>query len=276
MRWIKTSFAAWLLVVGVAWAAAPKLMLAQSYDGEQAVSEYWVSEKFDGVRARWDGESLWSRGGKRFAAPAWFVEGFPKQLLDGELWSERGSYEEISSITSRQVPHEGWRKLKFMVFDMPRQGGTFSERVELMGALSADHLRAVEQFRVPNAEVLMKTMEAVLAMGGEGLMLHHQNARYSSGRSHDLLKLKAFDDSEAEVIGYREGKGKYENLLGSLKVRAVNGSSRGAEFYVGSGLSDADRKNPPAIGAVITFKHQGYTAKGVPRFPVYLRVRDER
>lgn len=276
MRLITTSFIALIIATGAAWGGKPELMLAHSYDGEQAVSEYWVSEKLDGVRARWDGEYLWSRGGKRFAAPAWFVEGFPSQVLDGELWSVRSAYEKISSITARETPHEGWRALRFMVFDMPQQGGTFTERVERMRELAAPYLRPVEHFRVPNAAVLMKTMEGVTAVGGEGLMLHHQDAFYRVGRSQHLLKLKAFDDAEGIVIGYRKGKGKYQGLLGSLQLRMVNGSGQKVEFYVGSGLSDAERRSPPALGSLITFKHQGYTANGVPRFPVYLRLREER
>ena len=100
-------------------------------------------------------------------------------------------------------------------------------------------------------------------------MLHHRQAAYRSGRSGDLLKLKRFDDAEAVVLGYKPGKGKYQGMVGSLKVR----SEDGREFYIGSGLKDAQRREPPALGNVVTYRFQGLTDNGLPRFPVFLRER---
>jgi len=71
---------------------APDVMLANVYHQHDDVTQFWVSEKLDGVRARWDGKQLISRGGKIFIAPAWFVQGFPNKPLDGELWMGRGHY----------------------------------------------------------------------------------------------------------------------------------------------------------------------------------------
>jgi len=107
-------------------------MLAEVYRQGVEVSQYWISEKFDGVRARWDGKQLISRGGKGFGAPVWFTENFPTMQLDGELWVGRGRYEEVSSIVRRSLPHEGWRKIRFLVFDLPEHGGSFDQRVVVM------------------------------------------------------------------------------------------------------------------------------------------------
>ena len=60
-------------------------LLAKVYKQEN-VSEWWVSEKLDGVRAIWNGEKLHFRSGKLISAPDWFTENFPEQLMDGELW----------------------------------------------------------------------------------------------------------------------------------------------------------------------------------------------
>ena len=65
-------------------AAAPPLMLASSWQDGPDVSLYLVSEKLDGVRARWDGHALWTRAGHRIPTPAWFTKGWPKQAIDGE------------------------------------------------------------------------------------------------------------------------------------------------------------------------------------------------
>jgi len=121
-------------------------------------------------------------------------------------------------------------------------------------------------------ETLKQRLQSVLAQGGEGLMLHRKPAYYASGRSQNLLKRKPFTDAEATVIGYRPGKGKFSGKVGALKVP----TDEGLVFYVGSGLSDAQRHTPPSRQSRITFRHQGFTKNGIPRFPVFLRIRNEQ
>ncbi|MEE8423434.1 MAG: DNA ligase [Thermodesulfobacteriota bacterium] len=253
----------------------PDLMLAKTYRDDIDVSQYWVSEKLDGVRAHWDGSKLISKGGNVFASPVWFTENFPSVPLDGELWMGRGRYEETSSIVRKKQAHDGWKQVRLMLFDLPAHSGTFSQRLEAMQqeVTKADspYLAVIRQFRVADQAELMRLLKSITDKGGEGLMLHRQTARYAGGRSDDLLKLKLFEDAEAVVIGYRPGKGKYDGMVGSLKVR----TDQGVEFYVGSGLSDEERRNPPSLSSRITFRYQGLTKNGIPRFPVFLRVRSE-
>lgn len=261
------------LLPQLALASKPEVMLANKYHDDIEVSEYWISEKLDGVRARWDGSKLMSRGGREFMPPAWFTQGFPNIELDGELWSKRGDYENISSITAKRCAHDGWKALTLMVFDLPSHGGKFNERVAAMNKWSAPHLKPVQQFRIDDNHQLMRLLDQVIADGAEGLMLHHQDAVYRSGRSNDLMKLKRFDDAEAIVLEHIVGNGKFSGMLGAIRVR----DHRGKVFKIGSGFSNAERMSPPAISSEITFKHQGYTKYGIPRFPVYLRIRrDEK
>ena len=57
-----------------AWAGdAPALLLANVYRPGMRLADYWVSEKYDGVRGYWDGHTLRTRGGETVAAPAWFL-----------------------------------------------------------------------------------------------------------------------------------------------------------------------------------------------------------
>jgi len=263
-----------LLCLTPLWALErPALMLAKKYHAGLPIAEYWVSEKLDGVRARWDGERLISRGGTVFAAPKWFTVGFPVQILDGELWWQRGAYEKTVSIVNRQQPHEGWRKIRFMLFDAPAELTSFSGRLEkikqLVQQTGSDYLQMIPQTRFATAVALQQRLQEVVQQGGEGLMLHHQDAFYRQGRSTKLLKLKVFSDAEAVVIGYRAGKGKYQGKVGSLHLRR----SDGVTFYASSGLSDAQRDQPPPLGSVVTYRYQGLTRYGKPRFPVFLRQR---
>ena len=272
-------FIIWLLSIclslpGLA-VEKPELMLAKIFHPSADVAEYWISEKLDGVRARWDGQQLISRGGTILNAPAWFTKDFPTTPLDGELWIARGKYQKTVSIVRQQKPHNEWKQVRLMVFDLPEHSGDFSKRVAVMRKMAdhgySPHLIFLEQFKVKSKQQLMLKLHQVTDDGGEGLMLHHQDSLYRIGRSNDLLKLKPFADAEAEVIGYRPGQGQFEGKMGAIKVRVENGK----EFYIGSGFNHKERENPPALGSIITFRYQGFTDSGIPRFAVFKRVRDE-
>ena len=249
-------------------------MLASSHRDGIAVQQYWVSEKLDGVRGRWDGEHLWTRGGHRINAPAWFTHGWPAVQMDGELWIGRGQFERTSTTVRTARPEDtDWRAMRFMVFDLPAHPGPFEARLvalrrEVRGA-GVPWLRAVPQVRVADARALEQRLDEVEARGGEGLMLHHRDSIYRNGRSELLVKYKRHDDAEARVIAHLPGKGKYEGMTGSLLVERADG----VRFRLGSGLSDAQRAEPPPLGAWVTYRHDGFTSKGLPRFARFLRVR---
>ena len=271
-------FALLIVLAATAAAAAPQpgLTLAGVYRRDIDVTRYWVSEKLDGVRARWDGAALHSRRGNRFNAPPWFVEGFPNVPLDGELWAGRGTFEMLSGIVRRTRPDEdAWRRVRFMVFDLPADTADFNGRLrrlrDLFAGRRSPHIGLVEQFRVADHAELMAILDRVVAAGGEGLMLHDGNARYRAGRTNDLLKLKRHDDAEAVVIAHLPGRGKYAGLLGSLLVETPDGR----RFRLGSGFSDDERRRPPPVGATVTYKYFGLTRNGIPRFASFLRVRPD-
>ena len=81
------------------------------------------------------------------------------------------------------------------------------------------------------------------------------------------MKLKPHLDAEAVVIGYRDGTGRFVGQIGALEVRTEDGR----RFYVGSGLSDTLRRNPPSLGDTITFRYRDLTSSGLPRFATHLR-----
>ncbi|NVK42614.1 MAG: DNA ligase [Oceanospirillaceae bacterium] len=258
-------------------AAAPvPMMLAEDYRSDVDVGDFWVSEKLDGVRARWDGQRLLTRGGYPVEAPEWFTRGWPDDPLDGELWLGRGRFTELSALIRRYETDEGaWLGMRFMVFDLPGSAAAFGIRQAELRRLLADTaslwLQAVEQRRIANRLDLDRLLDRVVGGGGEGLMLHHDTALYQAGRSTDLLKYKPHQDAEAVVIGYSPGEGKYSGLVGALLVEDDNGR----RFRLGSGLSDAERASPPPLGARVTYRFNGLTVNGLPRFARFLRVRSD-
>ena len=253
----------------------PAVSLAQTYQEGVDVAAYWVSEKLDGVRAYWDGDKLVSRNGNPFNAPPWFVADLPAMPLDGELWMGRGTFEKLSGVVRRRTPdHEAWRQVRFMVFDLPAHAADFNGRLqrlkELFAALDSPHVGLVAQHKLASHEALMALLDDVTEQGGEGLMLRRAESRYHAGRGSDLLKLKRFEDAEATVVGHLPGKGKFAGMLGALLLEMPDGR----RFRLGTGFTNAQRRNPPPLGATVTYKHHGYTGTGLPRFASFLRVRE--
>ncbi len=257
--------------------AAPALLLAKPYAHEQNVdlTRYWVSEKLDGVRAYWDGKQFFTRSGQQIHAPQWFLDGLPHLALDGELWMGRGRFERLSATVRRLQPDDSaWRDVRFMVYEAPSAAGTFSERMEAIREqivqTDSPWLQAVEQFRVSDAKALQEQLHSITRAGGEGLMLHRADALYQTGRSDTLLKLKLWQDAEATVIAHLPGRGKHLGVMGALRMRTADGR----EFSLGGGFTDAQRRYPPAIGSVLTYRYNDLTAKGQPRFARFWRVSD--
>lgn len=241
-----------------------------------SIADYLVSEKLDGVRGFWDGKKMLSRSGRVIPVPRWFVKHFPSYPLDGELWMGRETFEQMSALARRKVAvDEDWRGVKFMVFDLPASSEKFELRYKQakssLGALSV-FMEVIEHKRIVKQAKLETWLEEVIDAGGEGLMLHRENATYQSGRNSDLIKLKPYYDAEASVLAYQAGKGKFEGMMGSILVE----NSEGVTFKIGTGFTIKERMNPPSIGAIVTYQYSGLTQKGTPRFARYLRVRFEQ
>ena len=251
------------------------LMLAQSYEAGSGLdlARYAVSEKYDGLRGYWDGKALWTRGGNPITTPEWFTAGWPRQPLDGELWGGRGRFEFAVGTARTQVPDpQAWRGMRYMVFDLPAHPGTFRERHRALAAvLTGDRLQTVEQATVADAAALQAKLERTVRHGGEGLMLHRWDASYRAGRSPALLKYKPEPDADAKVVGHLPGSGKYAGVMGALLVE----TPEGLRFRIGSGFSDGQRREPPAVGRWVTYRYRGQTEAGIPRFATFLRARPD-
>lgn len=268
---------AWLIFApAVAWAdAPPPMMLAKVYcAGDVDLADYWVSEKYDGVRAYWDGERLFTRGGNRISAPAWFIASWPRIALDGELWAGRGQFEQVAATVRDAKPDDAaWRGVHFMVFDLPAWPGEFTQRLAVLRGvverLALAWVVAVDQFKVADAAALDRELSKVVDAGGEGLMLHRGSSLYRAQRSDDLLKVKPYLDAEARVVGYIAGNGKYRGMMGALEVRLPDG----LQFRLGTGFTDEQRRHPPPLGSWVTYSYKSLTAKSVPRFARFLRIR---
>jgi len=240
-------------------------MLAKHYDHTEPEG-WWMSEKFDGVRAVWNGSEFISRNGKPLKAPQHMIDQMPKGVvLDGELWGGRGSFQ----ASVGKIRRGDWQGISYMVFDTITES-PFEARQATLTALSLpDWCKVVEHVKCASDDHLDDYEDAVLTKGGEGVMLRKPGSLYQHKRSDELLKLKRGRCDEAEVIGYDFGTGRNAGRVGALLARYA-----GQVFKLGNGLSDDQREAPPVIGSTVTFSFFELTTGGKPRFPVFIGVRD--
>ena len=107
-------------------------------------------------------------------------------------------------------------------------------------------------------------------------MLHRGDALYEGLRNDDLLQVKNHEDAEARAVAHIPGKGKYAGQLGALLVELSPAPGQLAQrFKLGTGFSNAQRQDPPAVGALVTFRFRGFNDSGIPRFASFMRVRND-
>ncbi len=250
----------------------PKLMLLKTYHG-QNLNGWVMSEKLDGIRGYWTGKLLYSRQKRILTPPAYFIKDFPPFALDGELFTERGDFENISRIV-RSQKDKGWAKMKLYVFDVPNAEGNLWQRLNKLQTYLKTHpnlhIKIIPQIPIQSRTQMMAFFHQIVENGGEGIVVRNPTVSYQFGRSDQILKFKPLFDEECKVVAYHAGKGKFAGMLGAISCKNKRGT-----FRIGSGFSDNERRNPPPIGAIITYQYRGLTNKGLPRFATFYRVKSD-
>jgi DNA ligase-1 len=175
----------------------------------------------------------------------------------------------------KEVPHDdAWRQVKYMVFDAPGHSAPFVERAHFLqtqlASAGVPWLIPVVQEVEQDEQSLQARLKAVVAQGGEGLVLHRADALWRAGRTDALYKFKLEPDEEGQVLGHQPGKGRLKGMTGALLVQTPSGQ----RFALGAGLTDAQRRDPPPVGAWVTYRYRDRTPSGLPRFASFVRVRD--
>lgn len=277
-----------------------------------------ASPKLDGVRAFVLDGRVMSRNMKpirnEFIQTTWGRPEF--NGFDGELGvgnpTDPAFFRNTQSATSRSA---GEPSATFHLFDDFIVGGGFQVRYKLL----LERVRKARSYHVAdiftqvvkhdfinNVQELDAYEAACLDAGYEGAMIRSIDGRYKNGRSTeregDLLKVKRFCDAEAIIWGFDEklhnanpagvnemGRthrtshkaGKVATgVLGSLKVRGIEGTYKDVEFDIGTGFNDAERElfyntREGLVGRVVKFKYFPSGSKDKPRFPTFLGFRDD-
>lgn len=259
------------------------VLLAKKWENEDPTG-WWMSEKLDGVRAVWRNGEFGSRGDNTFACPEWFKKKMPKGcVLDGEIWGGRGQFQKTSGIVRSSGRHNEWEFLTYMVFDCLEEGGAsiehnpFEARMDAVRRICASStakdpaLKPVPMEKCTNRAHLDSSLAEIEKRGGEGLMLRSPGSKYEHRRSKSLLKVKTFYDEECIVVGHAGGTGRVAGMCGALLCETPDKR----RFKVGSGLSDAQRRDPPPLNSVITYRYQELTQDNIPRFPTLVGERSD-
>lgn len=235
------------------------------------ISGWYMSEKLDGIRAYWDGEELLSKNGNKIYAPKWFIKDFPKFKLDGELWTKRDDFENIQSIVLDKTPSKNWNKITYNIFEVPDEKGNFDKRLRKIKSWlknnPSKYIKVIPQIKCKDKKHLENFLEELVNKKAEGIILKNPKKEYFIGRNKNILKVKKFYDTEAKVIGINYKNKKFK----SLKLKLQNG----VVFNLGNGFSKQQRKHPPKLGDIVTFKYYDLTKNGKPKFASFLRVREK-
>lgn len=264
-----------LILIISTFSFALNLQKASLYDeSKHNIKNWYMSEKLDGIRAYWNGEELLSKQGNKIFAPFWFTKDFPPFELDGELWTKRDDFENIQSTVLSKIlnkeKEKQWENITYNIFEVPNEKGDFKKRLEKLKIYleknPSKYIQTIKQIKCKDKNHLDDFLKEILSKKGEGIMIKNPNLEYFSGRSENILKVKTFFDDEALVIGHNFNK---EEKFKSLVLKLKNGTV----FNLGGGFSLNDRKNPPKIGEIVTFKYYGFTKNNKPKFASFLRLR---
>lgn len=224
--------------------------------------------------------------------------------LDGELIVGNPMAKDVFQVTSSGVMSiDGEPSVIFHIFDDFTESGAFHRRLHTAHRRikKQKHFMEVHHHLIQTTDDLNRWEEDYLELGYEGVMIRHPDGPYKHGRSTAkegwLLKVKRFEDSEAQVLGVtelmhnaneakRNELGQLERsshkagkvgkqMLGALQVRDVK---TGVEFDIGTGFTEDQRRLlwvQDLTGKVVKYKSQPTGVKEKPRFPVFLGFRDK-
>lgn len=149
---------------------------------------WYLTEKFDGCRAYWDGRTLWSRGGLVINMPPDMRAALPSHALDCEL------YDGIDG-RSRCAVAARWGRftasMRLVVFDAPDMNGDQLQRLAACAVVGSERVSVAPLWVATSTRNAVARTREIQARGGEGLMCSEPGRPYVRARVRHLLKLKA-------------------------------------------------------------------------------------
>ena len=271
-----------------------KPMLAYKVDQKPIdwTTKVYLQPKLDGVRCIFTKDGAYSRAGNEFKNVAHikydltdFFRKHPNAVLDGELYNHalKDDFEKIISLVRKQKPtdqdaRDAESLVQYHVYDTIAEGIDYGDRFNwLIRYLPIAATMTLIKNTVVESQDEAKMLHSVhLAQGYEGSMLR-LNMPYEQKRSYNLQKFKDFSDTEATIMGYEAGKGKFEGMIGKFFMQDDDGNEFGCP--IGKGYNFAHRKVMldnihDYIGQRATFTYFQRTQAGSYRHPLFKTLRN--
>ena len=271
-----------------------KPMLAYKVDQKPIdwTTKVYLQPKLDGVRCIFTKDGAYSRAGNEFKNVAHikydltdFFRKHPNAVLDGELYNHalKDDFEKIISLVRKQKPtdqdaRDAENLVQYHVYDTIAEGPDYESRFNwLIRYLPIAATMTLIKNTVVESQDEAKMLHSVhLAQGYEGSMLR-LNMPYEQKRSYNLQKFKDFSDTEATIMGYEAGKGKFEGMIGKFFMQDDDGNEFGCP--IGKGYNFAHRKIildniHDYIGQRATFTYFQRTKAGSYRHPLFKTLRN--
>jgi len=267
-----------------------KPMLAKTVDWNKVTYPCYVQPKLDGVRClmvlepRGTNDScvtFLSRNGKQYTTLDHITATIPGKdalgslniILDGEVYSDELSFQQIVAAVKKQSPDS--LKLHFRAYDVVTNE-LQKERLiavrTLVHAINSSYISMVDTPGAFSKEDIVGWHNRWVSEGYEGAMIRLNGGHYGQGqRSSHLLKVKEFNEEEFTFREFDFGQ-RTEDLI------AVCHTKTGAEFRAKMIGTAAEKEELYAQmrgkEGKLTVKFFGYTTDGLPRFPIGKAFRD--
>ena len=237
---------------------------------------YYISKKYDGhyIQIQYSkGEvTMWTSGGKEFYLDSlgnYIKEKFSEDFhieceynynCEGFL-GDRGKSAILTRYRTRfekgmlVVGHP--KKDIFRVLDIVDSKDRFDERLNKI----VDLFLGLEWFMIPTQIIVPSLLACELiakrwvSEGYEGGMLKAPNHIYQPGkRVNNIIKIKPRLTADLLCVAWKDGTGKYANMIGALLLE----DSKGRKTWAGSGLSDYQREMDPEyfVGQVVEIQYE--------------------
>lgn len=194
-------------------------------------------------------------------------------ILDGEIYSDELTFQEIIAAVKKQRPES--LKLKFKAYDIvnsENQVERWAQTKDIVEYIDSPEIQLVPTLIAHSEEDVKKSHDAWVQQGYEGAMIRILRGTYAQGqRSRDLLKVKEFDETEYPFLRWEIGQ-RPEDLIAVLDANA-QGEFRAK--MIGTAEEKVSLQNHSSATGMITIKHFGFTEDGLPRFPIGKAFRDE-
>lgn len=268
--------------------SVPSVMLAHDYHkrGKDIQFPCFVQPKLDGTRCVGvPGKGLFSRNKKAYPHLEHIRRELdrlpPNIVLDGELYSEELTFQEIVGLVKSETlkPGDAEKQLKIqlhvydIICDLSYEARNINLKL-LLRRLRAQHMVFVPTERCSGEDDMKKKHAEYMAQGYEGIMLRNGQGLYRGVRSTDLQKYKEFLDSEYKIVGFQEGQGQEAGCI-IWQCETESGS----QFSCRPRGTREERKQlflegSCHVGKMLTVRYQEETDDGLPRFPVGVGLRD--